>query len=192
MRARWVLLGLTTTTALATAAEPQEPGDVVLGAGLALGSFRQGDQAPPLCCGERDSWSTYGPELRLGFGYRVLPWLEPGIDFGAGRFAGSRGDVDIALTKLDVAPRVAFPLGDPLFVAPRIGWQIAHVSADFDAPGFTAAESATFMGPGVGVLAGHRLSRELAIGADAGYALISANAELSSTWHIGARMSWSP
>lgn len=170
----------------------QESRPVVLGAGVGLGSFTQGSQAPPLCCGERDDWSSYGPELRLQFGYLVLDWLEPGLDVGVGRYRGTRRELDVALTKLEVAPRIAFRFGDPLTVAPRVGWHVAHIAADFDEPTFSTSESALFMGPGLGLSAGYRLVPELAVGADAGFAIISANADASQAWHAGLLASWRP
>jgi hypothetical protein len=176
----------------ATAQDAAAPSDVVLSGGLALTSFTQGNQAPPLCCGERDTWDTYGPELRAGFGYRVLSWLEPGVDLGAGWLTGDRGTVEIALFKLDSSLRVAFPFGDPTFVAPRIAWHFTHVAADFDDPAFSISKSALFLGPGVGIAVGQRLSREMAVGADASYEFISSNAELSRSWHAGVMVSWFP
>ena len=175
----------------AGAEEPSDGTDTVLSGGFAVASFTQGDQAPPLCCGERDSWNTYGPELRAGFGYRLLPWLEPGVDVGASRLTGGREGLRIALFKLDVAPRVSFPFGDPVFFAPRVAWHFAHVAADFERSTVSESENALLMGPGLGLGAGYRLSAELGIGLDASLELI-ANAELSRSWHFGAVASWFP
>jgi len=44
-------------------------GPLTIEAGLDLGTFVQEGHAPPLCCGERDSWTAVGTGVRATIGY---------------------------------------------------------------------------------------------------------------------------
>jgi len=171
--AAWIVLGaLVALPATAHAASPRE--------GLSLGvlgsydSFSQGGGAPPLCCGERDSWTAHGPALALRAGYGLKSWLEPALELG---YAWRSGSSDNGSRQLDISMRsttatlaVYFPLGgDRLAIVPGVYLRTGREHAEFTetVPGTTTHQvvdqgvSAPGGSLGVDVL----LFRPIAVGA---------------------------
>ncbi len=181
-------------------AESGPASNVVLSGAAGLARFAQGEQAPPLCCAERENWVAIGGYLRLGAGYRVLSWLEPGLDISAAYLRGSDGQdgarkLELSLSTIGAAPRVEFRFGDPLFFVPKLAWHFEQVSGEFvestsAGATFEKSKSRLFTGPGLGIAIGYWVLPTLGIGGDAQGAFFGP--DFSTILRIGATVSWVP
>ena len=79
-----------------------------VGADAGLSILNQEGHAPPICCGERDSWSAPGGRVGGRLGYRLTGWLFARLDAGVAlHHVNPSGDLQLRL----VSPDLAFMVG---------------------------------------------------------------------------------
>ncbi len=113
-------------------ADPPARAGLSLGATAALDSFAQGGGAPPLCCGERDSWTARGPAFALRAGYGLTRWFEPALELGAS-FQRASGATAVSMTTTTATLAAYFLLGSERIVfQPGLYLRTGRDRATFD------------------------------------------------------------
>lgn len=177
--------------AVAHADAPARTG-LSLGAIAAYDAFAQGGGAPPLCCGERDSWTARGPAFAVRAGYGLAPWLMPALELGASLQHAS-GPTGVSMTTSTATLAVYFPLGsERVAFVPGLYLRTGRTHATFDtSTGTTTTHqvidkdvSAPGVSLGVDVLVVPHLGAGAFVRGDvAGLSQIDYSAGLAVTWY---------
>lgn len=116
-----------------------------LGAVVGLGTFAQEGHAPPLCCGERDTWRVLGPKVGVRASFGFIEYLglsldlRYGLGFGSSNDHGTERENEIRTLDAILAVEGWLPLA-PVALKLGLGVGASHVSGEFTRPGEIPSE----------------------------------------------------
>lgn len=148
--------------------------------------FSQSDHAGPICCGERDSWTSWGPVARLGIGWRFEAPISLRMDVVGATSIAETGDGPGRLNRIGLSAGIDYHAGSAAVTGVfGLGVSSLFYSGVFEHARLSGTTEASGDLVGVHATAGARfaLSDTLALAADArltGYLITTAALDLTA------------